>query len=57
LTARTQLLRRPVESGQYTSFAFNQVLDDHGVLASIGTVGDAFDTQSRFSHSMSFGSV
>ena len=31
------------ESGQYTSFAFNQVLDDHGVLASIGTVGDALD--------------
>jgi putative transposase len=36
-------LRRPVESGQYTSSAFRQVLDDHGVLASIGSVGDAFD--------------
>jgi putative transposase len=28
---------------QYTSYAFNQVLDDHGVLASIGSVGDAYD--------------
>ena len=37
------VLRRQLESGQYTSFAFNQVLDDHGVLASIGTVGDALD--------------
>jgi putative transposase len=36
-------LRRPVESGQYTSYAFQQVLDDHHVLASIGSVGDAYD--------------
>jgi putative transposase len=28
---------------QYTSYAFTQVLDDHRVLASIGSVGDAFD--------------
>jgi putative transposase len=28
---------------KYTSFAFQQVLDDHGVLASIGSVGDAYD--------------
>ena len=28
---------------QYTSYAFVQVLDDHNVLASIGTVGDAYD--------------
>jgi putative transposase len=28
---------------QYTSYAFNQVLNDHGVLASIGSVGDAYD--------------
>jgi putative transposase len=25
------------------SFAFNQVLDDHAVLGSIGSVGDAYD--------------
>ena len=36
-------MRRPVESGQYTSFAFQQVLDDHRVLGSIGSVGDAYD--------------
>jgi transposase InsO family protein len=36
-------LRRPVESGQYTSHDFQQVLDDHHVLASIGSVGDAYD--------------
>jgi putative transposase len=28
---------------QYTSFAFTQVLDDHHVLASIGSAGDAYD--------------
>jgi putative transposase len=28
---------------QYTSYAFTQVLDDHAVLASIGSVGDAYD--------------
>ena len=36
-------MRRPVESGQYTSDAFNEVLDDHQLLASIGSVGDAYD--------------
>jgi transposase InsO family protein len=37
------VLRGPVESGQYTSIDYTQTLDDHGVLASIGTVGDAYD--------------
>jgi putative transposase len=37
------VLRRPLESAQYTSFAFQHELDDHGVLASIGSVGDAYD--------------
>jgi transposase InsO family protein len=37
------VLRPPVESTQYTSYAFGQILDDHGVLASIGSVGDAYD--------------
>ena len=36
-------MRGPVETGQYTSFDYTQVLDDHEVLASIGTVGDALD--------------
>ncbi|MCA1680342.1 MAG: hypothetical protein LC777_16010 [Actinobacteria bacterium] len=37
------MLRRPVESAQYTSFAFQQVLDDHALRASIGSIGDAYD--------------
>ena len=37
------VLRRPLEPGQYTSYAFGQVLDDHRVLGSIGSVGDAYD--------------
>jgi hypothetical protein len=36
-------LRRPVESGQYTSIDYTQELADHGVLASVGSVGDAYD--------------
>ena len=37
------MLRGPVESGQYTSADYTQELDDHGVLASVGSVGDAYD--------------
>jgi putative transposase len=37
------VLRRPVELEQYLSTDYTQTLDDHRVLASIGTVGDAFD--------------
>jgi putative transposase len=37
------VLRRPVESEQYTSFRFTQHLLDAGIDASIGTVGDALD--------------
>jgi hypothetical protein len=40
---RQALLRGPVESGQYTSGDYTQVLDDYEVLGSIGTVGDALD--------------
>jgi hypothetical protein len=39
-------LRRPLESAQYTSFAFTQRLIDAGVDASVGSVGDAYDTHS-----------
>jgi putative transposase len=42
-TPHIEVLQRPRESAQYTSFAFQQELDDHGVLASIGSVGDAYD--------------
>ncbi|MQA76240.1 MAG: transposase [Solirubrobacterales bacterium] len=38
-----QLLRGPVESGQYTSIDYTQELTDHGVVASVGSVGDAYD--------------
>jgi hypothetical protein len=37
------VLRRPSESAQYTSDDYTQALDDHDVLASIGSVGDALD--------------
>jgi putative transposase len=37
------VLRRPAELGQYVSNGYTQTLDDHQVLASIGTVGDAYD--------------
>ena len=37
------MLRRPIESAQYTSEDYIQQLDDARVLASVGTVGDAYD--------------
>ena len=36
-------MRGPVESAQYTSIDYTQTLADHGVLASVGSVGDAYD--------------
>jgi putative transposase len=41
--ADVQLVHHSDAGSQYTSLAFGQVLDDHGVLASIGSVGDAYD--------------
>jgi transposase InsO family protein len=38
-----EVLRRPVESGNYTSLRFRQRLEDHGVLASMGSVSDSYD--------------
>jgi hypothetical protein len=38
-------LRRPIEFAQYTSIDYTQTLADHRVLASVGSVGDAYDTQ------------
>jgi transposase InsO family protein len=37
------VLRRPVESAQYTSWAFTQRAKDSGLLPSMGTIGDAYD--------------
>ena len=41
--AAVELVHHSDAGSQYTSYAFTQVLDDHGVLGSIGSVGDAFD--------------
>src|SRR5918912_503638 len=41
--ADVELVHHSDAGSQYTSYAFTQVLDDHGVLASIGSVGDAYD--------------
>jgi transposase InsO family protein len=41
--ADVELVHHSDAGSQYTSFAFQQELDDHGVLASIGSVGDAYD--------------
>src|SRR6266568_3629799 len=47
-------LLRPVERGQYRSNDYSQTLDDHGVLASIGSVGDAYDNATAESFVDSF---
>jgi putative transposase len=41
--ADVELIHHSDADSQYTSFDFTQELDDHHVLASIGTVGDAYD--------------
>lgn len=41
--ADVELIHHSDAGSQYTSFDFQQVLDDHNVLASIGSVGDAYD--------------
>ena len=41
--ADLRLIHHSDAGSQYTSVDFQQVLDDHDVLASIGSVGDAYD--------------
>jgi len=41
--ADVELIHHSDAGSQYTSYAFQQVLDDHYVLGSIGSVGDAYD--------------
>jgi putative transposase len=41
--ADVQLIHHSDAGSQYTSYAFQQVLDDYAVLGSIGSVGDAYD--------------
>jgi transposase InsO family protein len=53
-TSTIGVLRRPVETAQYTSIDYTQTIDDHGVLHSIGTVGDAYDNATAESFVDSF---
>jgi putative transposase len=41
--ADVALIQHTDAGSQYTSYDYTQTLDDHGVLASIGSVGDALD--------------
>lgn len=41
--ADVSLVAHSDAGSQYTSYDYTQLLDDHDVLASIGTVGDAYD--------------
>ena len=41
--AEFRLVAHTDRGSQYTSAAYTQVLDDHHVLASVGSVGDAYD--------------
>ena len=41
--ADVQLVQHTDQGSQYTAEDYTQVLDDHRVLASVGTVGDAYD--------------
>ncbi len=41
--SKKPVVRRSVESGQYTAVAFTQRLLDEGVDPSVGSVGDALD--------------
>jgi putative transposase len=43
LGADVQLIHHSDAGGQYLSFDYSQALNDHQVLASIGSVGDAYD--------------
>ena len=52
--ADVRLVHHSDAGSQYTSIDYSQTLDDHGVLASIGTVGDAFDNASAESFVDSF---
>ena len=43
LGADVALVAHNDAGSQYTSYDYRQVLDDHQVLASVGSVGDAYD--------------
>ena len=37
------MLQRPIESGQFTSWAFTSNVRNYGLKLSLGTVGDCYD--------------
>lgn len=41
--ADLRLVHHSDRGSQYTSFDFTQTLDDHGILGSVGSTGDAYD--------------
>jgi hypothetical protein len=47
----------PSETGAGSPIAYTQTLSDHGVLASVGSVGDAYDTQLLILSSVPSGSA
>ncbi|MDP9461898.1 MAG: hypothetical protein M3Q22_17130 [Actinomycetota bacterium] len=44
-TSILEVLRRPLESAQYTAVRYSDRLADAGALASIGTAGDSYDCE------------
>ena len=56
--ADVQLVAHTDQGSQYTAEDYTQGgLDDHHVLASVGTIGDCYDTQSKLLLSESTGSL
>jgi transposase InsO family protein len=45
--AEISLVAHSDAGSQYTSYDYTQLLDDHDVLGSIGSVGDAYDNAAR----------
>jgi transposase InsO family protein len=52
--ADVALVHHSDRGSQYTSIDYTQTLDDHGVLASVGSVGDAYDNATAESFVDSF---
>ena len=42
-TSVIEVLRRPIESAQYTSWAFTRRAKESGLLPSMGSIGDCYD--------------
>ncbi|CAB0573752.1 IS3 family transposase [Corynebacterium diphtheriae] len=40
---KTTVLQPPIESKQYVSIVYNERLEEHGISASTGAVGDSYD--------------